>query len=197
MTLNVFDMLQLYFITLTISFTHFVLAASSPSSPSSNEAYSLRQFGLTMDQLFDHIQQNNSGQGPSMFVPRTASGPMHSHNGNSYDAQANELVNLINTPFSDSDLMFGPSVSFFPSLSNTTPTVQQSPPAPQPQQPTLTSQSDQQMADQSMFRHRPENPFWSVPTSLDFDAWNAYYQQRQGESGMPMMNTNNNDSNMW
>jgi hypothetical protein len=152
-----------------------------------------------MDQLFDHIQQNDSGQGPSMFVPRATSGPMPTDNGSSYVAQANELVNLINTPFSDSDLMFGPSVSFFPSLSNTTTTTaQQSTPAPQPQQPTLSSQQpDQQMADQSMFRHRPENPFWSVPTSLDFDAWNAYYQQRQGESGMPMMNSNNNDSNMW
>ncbi|KAI8584049.1 hypothetical protein K450DRAFT_221245 [Umbelopsis ramanniana AG] len=171
-------------------------AASSPSSPSSNEAYSLRQFGLTMDQLFDHIQQNNSGQGPSMFVPESSSGLIPNNNGNSYVAQANELVNLINTPFSDSDLMFGPSVSFFPSLN---PTTTAPTPAPQPQQPALSNQPDQQqMADQSMFRHRPENPFWSVPTSLDFDAWNTYYQQRQSESGsLQMMNSNNNDSNMW
>jgi hypothetical protein len=150
-----------------------------------------------MDQLFDHIQQNNNGQGASMFVPESSSGAIPNNNGNSYIAQANELVNLINTPFSDSDLMFGPSLSFFPSLNNTT-TAPPSTPAPQPQQPTLSSQPDQHMADQSMFRHRPENPFWSVPTSLDFDAWNAYYQQRQGEPGsLPMMNSNNNDSNMW
>jgi hypothetical protein len=153
-----------------------------------------------MDQLFDHIQQNDNGQEASVVVPRTSPRPTPNNDVDLYVAQANDLVNLINTPFSNSDLLFGSSaVSFFPSFSSiAAPT---SAPEPQPQQPAMSSQPQQNVADQSMFRHRPENPFWAVPTSLDFDAWNAYYQPRQGDSGesgsMPMMTSNNNDSNMW
>lgn len=183
-------------------------AASSPSSPSSGEAYSLRQFGLTMEKLFDPIPQgdaqNNQQRGAQMHIPINSPGTIANGNVDPYAAQTNDIVNLINTPFSSSDLMFGPSVSFFPTLDNTFPQGMVS-----PLQPTLSphqqqqQQQQQQLVDQTIFRHRPENPFWSVPTSLDFDAWNAYYQQRQqGDSGsMQMMNSNdnnnNNNVNMW
>lgn len=186
-------------------------AASSPSSPSSNEAYSLRQFGLTMDQLFDPIlnqKQQTSLPAPSLLpMPGSPSAVQLNPNMDPYASQTNDIVNLINTPFSSSDLMFGPTMSFFPSLGNVFPQAPaQSPQQPQQpqqqQQQPQQQQQQQQSGDQTMFRHRPENPFWSVPTSLDFDAWDAYYQQRQqgDTSNIQMMNANNNDGSqqqMW
>jgi hypothetical protein len=167
-----------------------------------------------MENLFDPIHQgdaqNNQQRGAQMHIPINSPGTIANGNVDPYAAQTNDIVNLINTPFSSSDLMFGPSVSFFPTLDNTFPQNLVSPlqPTLSSLQPTLSPQQQQQQqqqqsADQTIFRHRPENPFWSVPTSLDFDAWNAYYQQRQqGDSGsMQMMNSNdnnnNNNANMW
>jgi len=179
--------------------------ASSPSSPSSIEAYSLRQFGLTMEQLFDPLQQGdkqaNRQGGAQMYIPGSSPGTMANSNIDPYAAQTNDIVNLINTPFSSSDLMFGPSVSYFPTVGNSFSQTSTSPlqPTTSSQQQQPQQQQQQQSADNTIFRYRPENPFWSVPTSLDFDAWNAYYELRQqGDPGsMEMKTCNNNDANMW
>jgi hypothetical protein len=155
-----------------------------------------------MEQLFDPVlneKHQTSLPAPSLLpMPGSPSTVQSNPNMDPYAAQTNDIVNLINTPFSSSDLMFGPTMSFFPSLGNVFPQA----PAQLTQSPQQPQQPQQQHGDQTMFRHRPENPFWAVPTSLDFDAWDAYYQQRQqGDSGnMQMMNSNNNDGTqhqMW
>jgi hypothetical protein len=71
---------------------------------------------------------------------------------------------------------------------------QQPPPSPQnntnnyafhiptapPSLPNATLPSQIPVVDHSLFRNRPDNPFWSVPSSIEMDDWAAYLLPPQG-----------------
>lgn len=48
---------------------------------------------------------------------------------------------------------------------------------------------DQAMIDQTIFRNRPDNPFWSVPSSIELDDWTAYLLPQQPPSTTNVQNS--------
>lgn len=134
------------------------------------EPYSLRQFGINMDQM------NTSMQMPFMSQQYQT------------NMQPQQNVSNMMLPTNPADsFLFGLSdVSFStpyqpimnygtPSITNNASNypIQQVP----PQVPT-----QQGLIDHTVFRNRPDNPFWSVPSSIEMDDWTAYLLPQQPSS---------------
>ncbi|KAI9262802.1 fungal-specific transcription factor domain-containing protein [Helicostylum pulchrum] len=56
---------------------------------------------------------------------------------------------------------------------------------------------DQAMIDQTVFRNRPDNPFWSVPSSIELDDWTAYLLPQQPPPPPPTTNLQNSQQRGW
>ncbi|KAG2236790.1 hypothetical protein INT48_006974 [Thamnidium elegans] len=146
------------------------------------DPYSLRQFGLNMDPIYT--------------IPSTPSTMPYQPN-NSMPNMPNNNISSVMLPTNPADsFLFGLSDLTFSSPYNNTPsvipnydtTVQQQ---QQQQQPNYLQ--DQTMIDQTVFRNRPDNPFWSVPSSIELDDWTAYLLPQQP----PATNVQNSQQRDW
>jgi hypothetical protein len=54
--------------------------------------------------------------------------------------------------------------------------------------PSRTVPSHPSMVDHSLFRNRPDNPFWSVPSSIEMDDWAAYLLPTNNDIGASLLN---------
>ncbi|GAA5805936.1 hypothetical protein HPULCUR_011462 [Helicostylum pulchrum] len=152
------------------------------------DPYSLRQFGLNMDSTYT--------------IPPTPSTMPYQPNNNMSDMSNNNIssVMLPTNPadsflFGLSDLTFSsPYNNTVPVIPNYDTTVQQQQ-QQQQQQPNYLQ--DQAMIDQTVFRNRPDNPFWSVPSSIELDDWTAYLLPQQPPPPPTTTNLQNSQQRGW
>lgn len=138
----------------------------SQHSQSSLEAepYSLKQFGINMDPTYNMTQPYQTA----------------TNNNTTNHMQDAQNLSSIMLPTNPSDsFLFGLSdLSFSTPYNNPTPVMSNFDPIP------ITSnnnylQEQQAIIDQTVFRNRPDNPFWSVPSSIELDDWTAYLLPQQ------------------
>ncbi|KAI8142510.1 fungal-specific transcription factor domain-containing protein [Fennellomyces sp. T-0311] len=149
-----------------------------PSQKDNNDMHSLRQFGLPMESMFPSVDQIQA-----MPTAATTTAP------DIQQQQQNNLAGSMMLPFHSTDsFLFGiPDFGFT--------TAQQNQPMSQPMVPyssssgsmytaTTRTPSSADQQQQNQFRNRPDNPFWSMPSSLELDDWTAYLlpQQQQHDS---------------
>jgi hypothetical protein len=160
---------------------------SQHQSPLEAESYSLRQFGINMDEMFSSNMnqqaptQNMSVPHPSSYQPNT-----NMPQQNQQQQQQQQSTSSMILPINPADsFLFGLSDLSFPTSYNAPP-VMPSYDTNTNIIPTTTSntnnypiQQPQDMIDQTVFRNRPDNPFWSVPSSIELDDWTAYLLPQQ------------------
>ncbi|KAI8370961.1 fungal-specific transcription factor domain-containing protein [Blakeslea trispora] len=136
--------------------------SSAPSPTSMSEAFSLKQFGLNHtlgdpNQL-DYTLQNISSFSDIYALPSSSSSTPMPH-----------------TIYSNSSfqLPIQTSNTSLPLLSSYTPSS--SSPSPLPLHPLLDNNNNE-----GLFRNNPNNPFFGIPSSMDWTEWNEYNQSNQG-----------------
>ncbi|KAI7873465.1 fungal-specific transcription factor domain-containing protein [Mucor mucedo] len=110
-------------------------------TPFDAEPYSLRQFGINMNQMYTPMQTPAM---PQQYQPNMQPQP--------------NMTNMM--------LPTNPADSFLFGLTDLSFST--------PYQPG--------MIDHTLFRNRPDNPFWSVPSSIELDDWTAYLLPQQPTS---------------
>lgn len=170
-------------------------------SPLEAESYSLRQFGINMDQILPpnmNQQQPTSNQNMPLQQQQASNTSMSTQSSQHHQQplqQQQQHASSIMLPINPSDsFLFGLSDYSFSTpynapnvmpttttydnstLSTTTSSSSNSYPLQQQQQ------QPQAMMDQTVFRNRPDNPFWSVPSSIELDDWTAYLLPQQPTS---------------
>ncbi|KAI8642223.1 fungal-specific transcription factor domain-containing protein [Parasitella parasitica] len=156
------------------------------------EPYSLRQFGLATESTSAPINNNNQAFN---FQP-------------SYQVNANINGNMLPfmPPMNPSDsFLFGLADNGFSAPVNSQPTITAYEAVPNtntnnvtintnntnntPTTNSFTTQSSpattsNNLLDQTIFRNRPDNPFWAVPSSIELDDWTAYLLPQQSTSNV-------------
>ncbi|ORX54549.1 hypothetical protein DM01DRAFT_1362876 [Hesseltinella vesiculosa] len=145
---------------------------------------SLQKFGMTMEQMFTPIEQIQQQQPPPPQPPMPLASPS-SFNVMPLASQPSFLFSLWNSPSSHqygnipgyatpSSSLSSPSQANNTTISNNTNISNNSPSMPQTMPPSQPVNYMFPMMDQSSFRYHPDNPFWSVPSSLEMNDWAAY-----------------------
>ncbi|KAI8376287.1 fungal-specific transcription factor domain-containing protein [Radiomyces spectabilis] len=168
-----------------------VSAGTTPSQEA--DPHSLRQFGLSMDQMFIPLEQLGEADVHSN-IPMEQQGPQPTMTD----------ILMSNHPINGFLLGF-PQLNAIPS--STSPSSQPPPAVTVPSHGMPVSQamyrpntsSEYRMPveqapmplhemNQGLFRNRPDNPFWSVPSTIEMADWTAYLmpeQLQQPPSGNP------------
>lgn len=143
------------------------------------EPYSLRQFGINIEQTYN----NSPIQAPSNNMPQQYQ-PMQ--------AQQNLSPMMLPTNPADS-FLFGLSDLSFSTPYQPAMNYDALPITNDTNNYPIQQVSPQQgMLDQTVFRNRPDNPFWSVPSSIELDDWTAYLLPQQ-----PITSTSNQQQRGW
>lgn len=173
------------------------------------EPYSLRQFGINMDQVYTPMQtpampqqfqtnmQPQSNIANMMLPTNPADSFLFGLTDLSFSTPYQPIMNYNTLPMNTNyPLQQAPSQvpSQAPSqVPSQVPSQSQLSPQPQSQIPstsaTVPSQQQESMIDSTLFRNRPDNPFWSVPSSIELDDWVAYL--------LPQQPTSNAQSREW
>ncbi|CEP09457.1 hypothetical protein [Parasitella parasitica] len=162
-----------------------------------SEPYSLRQFGLATESMFAHLNNNNQALNvqPSYQTNAIANGnlqpfmlPMNPSDSFLFgltDAGFSTPVNLM-TAYETVPNTNTNNVTINTNNTDITPTTHTF--ATQPSQATTSSN----LLEQTIFRNRPDNPFWAVPSSIELDDWTAYLLPQQ-----PASNVQANSQTSW
>jgi hypothetical protein len=161
----------------------------SGSSTNSLEAdpYSLRQFGFmnngsnsnysSLEQMPNALMPNNSNNNTS-----NTSYPTTTTTTTATSSIPNQSIHSMQLPLHPADsFLFGlPETPMFSSTSSSTMASS----IPMYANPLSSNQyiphDNSSVMDQtSVFRNRPDNPFWSVPSSIELDDWTAYLLPQQ------------------
>lgn len=151
-----------------------VSQSSAPSPTSMSEAFSLKQFGFN-NALGDPNQLDYTMQDVSAFSKMETLPPMPMYNNNDNNSlyqqppppppPQQQQQHNVNT---SSQLL-----SFVP---NTTTSVPPPPTSMPATHPLLDSNNE------GLFRNNPNNPFFGIPTSMDWTEWNEWNQSNQGNT---------------
>lgn len=182
------------------------LASMTSTTPHlETDPHSLRQFGMDFGQMFTPINQVSTSAASSDTM--TLDQP-HQYSLTVDNLSQNVLFGLTNVGFTRNNSMQGQQTFEplpYPTLvpptqsSSSSSLAQQEQQAPQPNThannymppipaPSRTVPSHPSMVDHSLFRNRPDNPFWSVPSSIEMDDWAAYLLPTNNDIGASLLN---------
>lgn len=162
-------------------------------NPLESEPYSLRQFGLNMEHMNTPMDQLNNNQHSTINVQSSYSSATDTNDNNMntnilqlpFMLPMNPLDSFLfgsnDIGFANTPIQMQPLMSSYDNVSNNT-TASTYPVQQQHQQPMQQQQQQQQqpdIIDHTVFRNRPDNPFWSVPSSIELDDWTAYLLPQQ------------------
>lgn len=144
-----------------------------------SEAFSLKQFGFN-NTLGDPNQLDYTMQDVSAFSKMETLPPMPMYNPTQpQDSLYQQAPVPQPSPVHTSSQL----LSFVP---NTTPTsIAPPPPPPQPQPSIPPAAAPHPLLDsnnEGLFRNNPNNPFFGIPTSMDWTEWNEWSQSNQGNT---------------
>ncbi|KAL0140492.1 fungal-specific transcription factor domain-containing protein [Mucor lusitanicus] len=157
--------------------------------PSKVDAYSIRQFGFGADQIQQEAVANASSNQPQ---PQ----PSYYKEVSPLNANNNEPLNPSNTAssapstalFDYSDFSFPYNYgSVMPTATNNTTAIPAANAADNNSMPNAwinnnhTANFIYQNDPSALFRYRPDNPFWGIPSSMEADDWQAYLLPHQQE----------------
>jgi hypothetical protein len=171
-----------------------------------SEPYSLRQFGLNMGQMNTSMGQLNNNQQTINLQHSYSTAPTtNSMNTNMIQQPFMLPINPLDSflfglndiGFANTPIQMQPLMSSYDSVSNNTTSTY----PVQQQQPMLQQQQQQPQSDiidHTVFRNRPDNPFWSVPSSIELDDWTAYLlpQQPNNNNNTTSTSTSSNNNNI-
>ncbi|KAG2234509.1 hypothetical protein INT48_007322 [Thamnidium elegans] len=151
-----------------------------PINPNANnpDIFSIRQFGLNMmngDFPSQRTSQSFVSEQQSFQNHNSASLPMHRQ---SFSQNNNDLQQPVpsQSPFALFDLS-EPSFPYFygAPVINKTNTILSTSTSCQLNQQNISINMNTSTEDPSaIFRNRPDNPFWNMPSSMEVDDWHAY-----------------------
>ncbi|CAO0799435.1 unnamed protein product [Mucor circinelloides] len=153
--------------------------SSAPSPTSMSEAFSLKQFGFN-NTLGDPNQLDYTMQDVSAFSKMETLPPMPVYNNNNNNNQNHDTL------YQQAPLPQQPPVNTSSQLLSFVPNTTTSIPPPQPTIPPATSMPPTHPLldsnNEGLFRNNPNNPFFGIPTSMDWTEWNEWSQSNQGNT---------------
>ncbi|KAI8641226.1 fungal-specific transcription factor domain-containing protein [Parasitella parasitica] len=151
--------------------------SSAPSPTSMSEAFSLKQFGFN-NTLGDPNQLDYTMQDVSAFSKMETLPPMPMYSNGNSNSNSNSSSNLFQQPQNHSVNTSSQLLSFVPNTSTSIP------PPQQPHAPTSMPLAHPLLdsSNEGLFRNNPNNPFFGIPTSMDWTEWNEWSQSNQGNT---------------
>jgi len=144
-----------------------------------SEAFSLKQFGFN-NTLGDPNQLDYTMQDVSAFSKMETLPPMPVYNNNNNNNQNHDTL------YQQAPLPQQPPVNTSSQLLSFVPNTTTSIPPPQPTIPPATSMPPTHPLldsnNEGLFRNNPNNPFFGIPTSMDWTEWNEWSQSNQGNT---------------
>ncbi|CAO0801276.1 unnamed protein product [Mucor circinelloides] len=156
-----------------------------PNNYQDSEPYSLRQFGLATEPMYAPIDNNNQALN---MQPSYQTNTNANVNGNllpfmiPVNPSDSFLFSLTDAGFSTPTNM-QPIMTAYEAVPNTNtnrpPTNNTNTASTNTAFNTNTPAAPNNLLDQTIFRNRPDNPFWAVPSSIELDDWTAYLLPQQ------------------